>query len=173
MWLGWLWAAGVLVAKCSESAVSGLCEATLKLLSMRYCRNIPRHQPCFWQVFLIMLMFSVCRKFTSYLSFIPSAVSLSSPSLKLSMMGKPTYVLILNKGFHFLPPCSLTFPSIFPIPTYQASVGKDIHTPLSRTIKGLRFCPTCKLTMESTTVSWMLAEDMTLLAQIQKLYYSP
>lgn len=54
-------------------------------------------------------------------------------------------------------------------------MGKNTHTPLSRTIKGLRFCPTFKLTTESTTVSQMLAEDKRLLGQIQKKkkpYYS-
>lgn len=89
------------------------------------------------------------------------------------MPGKPTYVLILNEGFHFLPPCSLIYKvpplaQCLPFSYMSGSMGKNTHTPLSRTIKGLRFCPTFKLTTESTTVSQMLAEDKRLLGQIQK-----
>jgi len=46
------------------------------------------------------------------------------------------------------------------------------HT-VSRTAKGLRFYPTCKLINASTTVSGMLTEDTRLLSQRQRAVFYP
>ena len=39
---------------------------------------------------------------------------------------------------------------------------------MSRTVKGLKFYPSCKLTNQSASVPWTLTEDMRLLGQKQR-----
>lgn len=61
-------------------------------------------------------------------------------------MGKPTYVLILNKGFHFLPPCSLTckvppLPQYLPYSHMSGSCGQGHTHPIVKNYKGAEILP--------------------------------
>ena len=56
---------------------------------------------------------------------------------------------------------------------WRSRMYVTIYRVLSRFVKGFRFYPSCKLTSESNTVSWMLAEGSRFLDQRQRTtYYS-